>query len=1465
MIVTMLSYVGAWAEMRSTELLTADEVATFNASVDNKVDKTISKAQVEALNIKAGDVLSFCVKNPLDGGANWYGVQFQYKNSGWNWQNIVSYDSDAGAISTVGDDFVEYSYTLIDSDIENIKSSPDDGCFHINISANSLGFVLKSVTLKQEYTPVATITVSGPTAVAVGGDITLSTDIYPTNATVKTVTWESSNNEIAIVDADGNVHGVASGDVTITAKATDGSEVTSAPYTVHVVKAIPATINVPSSVRYGETKNISVIVDDMTPVDDYTVSYDTDINTYLTATGGILTPAAVGGPTKVTVTITPSDSKESEGYVTSTFDYYVTVEKGQYTFSAAANPAFFIVEEGGTSTLSYSNVQLNGVDDTTGAFEVTYSPKEGKDGVSISGNKITIAPTATEGTFTAVATLTPTNPTNYNGSTTEVDITIGTPAFYLDLEPSYSVGKSAAAKDLTSFIKFTDYDYQNDATWVFDDPIVENAEVATVAWTQKDNNYGHKLTITPHIVGSTSVSVTVHATKNGKESVAKKTFVVNVTGDPISAEVTGTITVNEDQALTLEVIKSHVSVTANSESITSGYEIEVYDKNSQKVETSIPAVNDDDVDSYNITIKVIATDPNYSGSVEIPAIVTVTHLQSFELTLNADKISIMDNGQQAVITPSATYNSTTPVGISTYDVDYTLSAPNVATVVTNGDNTITVTGQNAGTVTVTVTAHPTDGSTYATATNTTTITVTESQKVYLTTETGADGKSYVVVNVPEGGAFGGISDTPKIDVTNSTVDLTALKNAANVKVKGNIANSDVQELVNLIGGRWTDKSDLHCETLDMGEARMTEAITYKASTFVCSLLPHFTDGDNTKSLVTVENLTLPLPCPTATVLPKGMKMLTSDFNTYSSNSLQSLVIPEGWTEVADEAWADAQSDPALGGDKCGLEHLTSLKLADSIKRIGAFAFSNSHVEKLFMPKNIEYIGAGAFNWSPKLSDIYFTGSGEKLKYVDQDAFSVQTQMVNDCIESDNICNNKNMPTMDRSHYVNGGVLACILHYPHGCDAEYTDVTRTYRVVDTYGDNLYIKGNIDPNHGAYTPENWTFDFINNVNAASKNQDVKLIQDTTKPALSGGFPDVTYGYSMIWPSQYQMTTGYAIANAGYLWSGEHMSNAQLDLENGIDKRGLYQFIVALDNAPTDQEEWPFKYQQDLWYTISLPFSMTPAEIRKVFGDKTQVCRFSKVIRDVTDEDAKVLRLEFRYSVMEENDGRPRKITYTDIVEKKTDGTVVTEDIEKAGILHHHAYMIKPSGTVDSDPSIKFNSVTGERVYKGYKSEPGIIQEEKLTAVLKDPETPVPGKDYYFRPNLMETTIKKNSYVLVNKNDKHQYAFYKGVKDGSVYKDGGRALANTAYVQLDHGQADFNDYFPVSTGSASVKFSSHFGDFFDDEEDITKIDKIEIVCGDEEPANDKIYTISGVLVSGKSLAPGLYIKNGKKYFVK
>ena len=690
------------------------------------------------------------------------------------------------------------------------------------------------------------------------------------------------------------------------------------------------------------------------------------------------------------------------------------------------------------------------------------------------------------------------------------------------------------------------------------------------------------------------------------------------------------------------------------------------------------------------------------------------------------------------------------------------------------------------------------------------------------------------------------------------------KQATNIKVMGTIKSFNIRQLAYTIGCSWsnapTDESKL--KTLDMSGCIMTDC-------FDPSQFPVTRDGE-ARNFVNVKEFILPKPAigvTNGTVLPAQFNRLFTDLNTNSWSSIQKLVIPEGWTEIEDNF---SRINSIWGASP--YTKLTDLKLPNSMEKIGAFAFSGFHVQVLTMPYNIHRINEGAFATSPMLQDVYFTGPAPE--FVHTLAFSGVTQMCNNTVHDQELQGVLD-PDITRYEYYNGTnprVLACILHFPEQYRAYYTDVTREYKRLtaeeaSAHGwDQKYSKG-----YKLYTPEGWTSAFIQQVR--NKKIDYNAY---VSDQVDYGVKDAYYGLDMIWPSQNQMSTGFAIAQAGYQWSGQPLRtadqyNPSATYENNlVDRRGLYQFIVAMGNADIQ-----FEFELGKWYTIALPFNMTPEQIRMAFGPDTQVCRFSKVTRITEDSQTdptvkKKIVLEFRKSVMGditggEYDGTDFKNDYEHPHAEEGTGSDHDDDYygtNKTGIIHHFPYMIRPAGTIveneyvsSYDGKYHFNSSSFERIS-------GTLHPDvrRTDGVIGSTATP-----YAFTPILSTTKIKPNSYVLVDKDNTHKYAFYKGVKNtDGVYEPGGKANQNTAYVQLsvEDGQNDYNTFFKAFDPKAQAKVFTYFAY---DEEDATEIEEVVIACGQDSIFNDKIYTINGQQVSGSHLPAGIYIKNGKKILIK
>ena len=144
-------------------------------------------------------------------------------------------------------------------------------------------------------TVVTSVTLDKTTAsLRAGETVTLTATVKPDDATDKTVTWSSSNDDIATV-SDGVVVAVKVGSATITAKA--GDKTATCDVTVVATEVTSVTLDKTSaSLKAGETLTLTATVkpDDAT---DKTVTWSTSDASVATVTNGVVVAVKVGTAT----------------------------------------------------------------------------------------------------------------------------------------------------------------------------------------------------------------------------------------------------------------------------------------------------------------------------------------------------------------------------------------------------------------------------------------------------------------------------------------------------------------------------------------------------------------------------------------------------------------------------------------------------------------------------------------------------------------------------------------------------------------------------------------------------------------------------------------------------------------------------------------------------------------------------------------------------------------------------------------------------------------------------------------------------------------------------------------------------------------------------------------------------------------------------------------------------------------
>lgn len=167
---------------------------------------------------------------------------------------------------------------------------------------------------------VTSITISPQTYTfkALGEALQLSATVLPLTAENKVITWSSSNNDIATVDASGKVTALADGTCTITATSTDGTNI-SATANITVDSKVPVTgISVtPTTLSLYPTETSTLtatVVPANATVKTYTWSSSNNDIATVDATGKVTAIAA--GSCTITATSTDDSSKKGNCRVT---------------------------------------------------------------------------------------------------------------------------------------------------------------------------------------------------------------------------------------------------------------------------------------------------------------------------------------------------------------------------------------------------------------------------------------------------------------------------------------------------------------------------------------------------------------------------------------------------------------------------------------------------------------------------------------------------------------------------------------------------------------------------------------------------------------------------------------------------------------------------------------------------------------------------------------------------------------------------------------------------------------------------------------------------------------------------------------------------------------------------------------------------------------------------------------------
>lgn len=643
---------------------------------------------------------------------------------------------------------------------------------------------------------------------------------------------------------------------------------------------------------------------------------------------------------------------------------------------------------------------------------------------------------------------------------------------------------------------------------------------------------------------------------------------------------------------------------------------------------------------------------------------------------------------------------------------------------------------------------------------------------------------------------------------------------------------------------------------------------------------------------------------------------------YNCTKIASITLNEGLENIGKKAFMDLKSLTALNfpstlkiiHDEAFRNcYVYDLKFNAGLQFIGKGAFAlpnNKRAETtLEIPASMRYIGAIAFGCR-RYQDVFFYGENAPLmpfgtiegwSGAKASAFDEVTLMGNNGFDpaEGEISDDAKTGYANRENYKTQGVYFCLLHFPKDLTDEqraaYTDITRVYKTVDE-GQTFYY-GQNDQNPYSYHV------------VGEEETELKFSSYTASKKTSCGFQDTYLGRQYIWPSQEEWRRSYVVNSCGYNWNGKDkylptLSDEDLavlayagykvanDTHPADEKTGYYtlenlqmmahmgtrQFPlgnsdVNEDKKPEEKPTYPINIKGGQWWTICVPFDMTKAQVDEVFGVDTHVCRFNKVERVVNSEEkVKSIKLFFTNDVYVHKSTKDANGKYT----TSTGTPVVDDDIV---IYAHESYMIYP--TKNNDDANSMYNISDYTLVTGSPLPTLVKANEQFTGGAKESASDEAdwNKEYRFVGNyqtavavsetaqaseetfardVKNVTVPQYSYIYAKKKGtpRAQFWFYTGTQ--MLWG------ANKCVVQAtarDGGQSDYLTYFGGNGTGAAKELS-----FFGKDEDVTGIENVEIIAGNENDTQI-VYNLNGQVVNGNlnNLQKGVYIKNGKKFMVK
>ncbi|MBR1400118.1 MAG: leucine-rich repeat domain-containing protein [Prevotella sp.] len=611
-----------------------------------------------------------------------------------------------------------------------------------------------------------------------------------------------------------------------------------------------------------------------------------------------------------------------------------------------------------------------------------------------------------------------------------------------------------------------------------------------------------------------------------------------------------------------------------------------------------------------------------------------------------------------------------------------------------------------------------------------------------------------------------------------------------------------------------------------------------------------------------------------------------DYAFYECRKITHITIPEKTIAIGNYSFYD-------------LENLEAVRMPSTLLTIGNEAFSQCHkIESIVIPENVISIGDGAFRQCTGLRHVYLRTPADKPLPTIYPATELNGgQAAGGTFEGINLFN------------CGGG--------PSGMPENGTETTGQHKASVTWeeGCQKYIDG------GGAT----VLHFIER-ETEILDTDTEA-EKAAKKAADKAYNNERFGINISDTYYYTTTDGYTLPKHEVA-SGEYGNDYKKRLgaaftdatvegnynqcritqdgkykkeiaEYGPTAAGWKQFILMKGTSPTKKDEIYTKEYDDTWYTMCFPFDLTPKQLEAAFGASYEICEFTGV--EVVDDGAegkKALILHFMDVAQQDKTsgvmahaahpymihpntkvGVGGKVKCDFVNVKYTTYKPITKEQAKAAVpTSGGKATLTGDGVTEHNGGAKnvTHYVTWEAT-KGFKND-----QQENTGNRRGTESYSSGAAYTFVGSFEEdkenVLIPYGAYFLgceKDKDDANGFPYPKYYRETAPDNrtSGGVWRQYTAII-IPNEQAVANIENGVSA-SGTKGFDLGFNEYETDiqYESTTGIKDVLDEAAQKGQAVeyvDVIYNINGQVVKKgtsdlKNLPKGLYIVNGKKYFVK